>query len=111
MFILSKVNYGFNENDFNFSWQFSEKKSSLLGNTEYACLSHCSMAIMRHHAQGNSYLKQTNNNKNMFNWKLAYSFRSLVSCHHWNMAAGMVLEKYLIHRQRNSGLGFRFFKT
>lgn len=35
------------------------KKSSLLGSTEYACLSHCSMAIMRHHAKSNSYFKKT----------------------------------------------------
>ena len=45
-------------------------------------LSYCSIAVKRHHDQGNLW-------KKAFHWELGYSFRELVPDHHgWSLAAG-----------------------
>jgi hypothetical protein len=58
--------------------------------TNMDCLSHCSVAVKRHHDQG--YLQEK-----VFNWGLAYSFRGLVYGHHGgqhgDIEARMVLGK------------------
>lgn len=67
---------------------FLATENSTVTNTD--CLSHCPVAMKRHHDQG--YLQ-----KKVFIWGIAYRFRGLVSDHHGgehgHIQANIVLEK------------------